>query len=197
MPASRRRLLPALAASVTLHMLLLGSTPPVKPSAVQGDGLADVRTRLQWTVPATAEQPDEDLRLIPVVTARRDARPVPVTGGAVTDPRRVPLDTAQSGSGNGDSAIYDVHELDRFPRPLTALRLMVPDAVPGGRLRARVVISRVGQVLQVDLLEAPEALAESAKRLLSQARFSPAMREGRVVDSRTLIELAYGPLSEG
>jgi len=47
------------------------------------------------------------------------------------------------------------------------------------------------------MVDGPPALADSAIRLLTQSRFNPAMRDGRVVDSRTLIELAYAPLSGG
>lgn len=196
MPASRRTALPALTVSVMLHAMLLWSMPPVAPSAVHRDGLDVVRIRLQWSEPASPDQPEEGLRRLQLVATGADIEPAPAIAAA-TDLRRMPADSVQSDAGNGDSAIYDVHELDRFPRPLTALLLPVPDPVPAGRLRARVVISRAGQVLQVDVVDGPAALADSAKRLLTQSRFNPAMRDGRVVDSRTLIELAYAPLPEG
>lgn len=183
----------ALSVSVSAHALLLWSMPPAATSAVQDNSLYFVLTRLQWLERTTPTVPEEDRWPLPVTVTG----PVPVTGGASgTHARAVDASRPEGGKAEED-AVYEARDLDRFPHPLTALVLKVPDSIPAGRVRARVVISRAGRVMGVDVVDGPLAVSDAAKQLLTHSRFSPAVRDGRVVDSRTLIELAYTASPEG
>jgi hypothetical protein len=191
--ASRWRAWLALSASLSVHGLVLWSMPPAVTSTLQDNSQYFVQAWLQGLEPTTPAEPEEERRPLPTaVTAQ-----LPVAGDAIPAHARLADASLPEGGRPGEVAVYEARDLDRFPRPLSALVLKVPDSIPAGRVRARVVISRTGQVLGIDVVDGPAAVSDAAKQLLTYSRFSPAMRNGRVVDGRTLIELAYTASPEG
>lgn len=94
-----------------------------------------------------------------------------------------------------DPTYHASRSLDVFPARLTPLNLAAIRAVmlESGSARATLLIDEAGIVNEVTSVEgAPHTSAEQAIReLFLAARFSPALKDGRVVKSRVLVNLNY------
>lgn len=96
-----------------------------------------------------------------------------------------------------DPTYYAARQLDVYPALLTALDLRDGSATTAsvnGHVLLLVLIDGNGVVENVRIVEAEPAghFDDHARRAFENARFSPAIRNGRAVKSCVLIELNYG-----
>ena len=97
-----------------------------------------------------------------------------------------------------DPTYYAARQLDVYPAPESALDLRYPPEAAassaGGRVVLLVLIASDGVVDEASVVEAepPGVFDGDAVRALRTARFRPAIRNGRAVKSRLLVELNYG-----
>jgi len=87
---------------------------------------------------------------------------------------------------------YSASELDRRPRPITAIDLDEPgQAAPEGYLILRLLIDEAGQVddVIVVLNDAPPALERNARAAFTKARYAPGLKNGQPVKSQLMIEV--------
>jgi periplasmic protein TonB len=97
-----------------------------------------------------------------------------------------------------DPTYYPARELDVYPALAAALDLRpLNDARDDlkGRALLLVLIDAQGLVDEVSVVEPGPAAQfdEAAKHALREARFTPALKHGRAVRSRILVNIAYGP----
>jgi protein TonB len=90
-----------------------------------------------------------------------------------------------------DPNYYSAPDLDRYPRPLTALRIDWLPGAPGGEVRLEVLIDERGIVREVSLAGAirSDGVEEALRAMLAATRFLPAVKDGRAVRSRILLSL--------
>jgi protein TonB len=177
------RLLPAQDAAdgAVAPPLASDATPTDRVPAIQTSRRATGRTtsapvRERALRPATDRQPGRG----PSAPNAIDASPV-----ALAVPR--------------DPTWYSAKQLDELPRPLGPIRPKLPLARGAGTAQGRVVLQLLidenGVVTSASVLEAePEGdLAEQALAAGREVRFRPGSKGGRVVKSRVLLELTFGP----
>lgn len=157
------------------------STPTVRAPPIEASRRAAVRTttvasRERTPRTRTDRAPDRDRG----ATNAEDASPV-----ALTVPR--------------DPTWYSAKQLDELPRPLGAIRPKLlqirGEGTEQGRVVLQLLIDENGVVTDASVLEA-EPQGDFAARALAagrEARFRPGSRSGRIVKSRVLMELSYGP----
>lgn len=122
----------------------------------------------------------------PVETVQAEARATGTAAKAGAAPtKRVP-------SPAPEATYYPAGELDEFPRLLTPLGLeRVGDVAGADAIRATVKIDEAGAVKGIEVA-APGGRGEEALRAaLSTARFTPALREGRAVRSRIVLDFRF------
>lgn len=96
-----------------------------------------------------------------------------------------------------DSTYYGVRQLDVFPALASAFELQYPARAAAadvkGRVALLVLIDAHGAVDDVSVVEAQPAgyFEEDALRVFRAARFKPALKGGRAVKSRVVIEVNY------
>ena len=95
-----------------------------------------------------------------------------------------------------DATYYGALSLDVYPKALTALELTGWMTGGAGQVRATVLIDESGVVNAVRDVRTmngtePE-LAEAARALLLQTRFTPARKDGRMVKAEVQVNLSYG-----
>ena len=196
-PAPARRLAVAIVASACVHALL--THVPAEPGGRRGVA-GGVATPLSVRI-VTAE-PE-----VPVAQLPRIERP-PIAAPAPRPERKraetAPAPAAQStGTGAGgidlpDATYYGVRQLDVFPALASGFELHYPARASAadvkGRVALLVLIDSEGNVNDVSIVEAQPAgyFEEDALRTFRGARFTPAMKGGRPVKSRIVIEVNYG-----
>lgn len=94
-----------------------------------------------------------------------------------------------------DPVYYPARQLDVYPALMQPVSLEHANAGVGGRVLLMLLIDETGQVRELSIVEAgPAGLIESSVRsVFSEARFSPARKDGRAVKSRVLISVDYQP----
>ena len=104
----------------------------------------------------------------------------------------------ESGVGVPDHTYYGARQLDVFPALASAFELRYPARAAAddvkGRVALLVLIDAEGAVNAVSVVDAQPAgyFEEDALRVFRSARFNPALRGGRAVKSRIVIEVNYG-----
>lgn len=97
-----------------------------------------------------------------------------------------------------DTTYYAARQLDRYPELTAALELRFPSGVAAsehsGYVLLLVLIDAEGRVNDATVLEAAPAgvFDDEAKRALLNARFKPALKDGRAVRSRLVVHVSYG-----
>jgi protein TonB len=97
-----------------------------------------------------------------------------------------------------DPTYYAARELDVYPALEAALELHYPAGAAAsktsGRVLLLVLIAATGVVDEASVVEAEPAgvFDRDALRALLAARFRPALRNGRAVKSRLLVDVTYG-----
>lgn len=191
-----RRLLPALGASVLVHVLVVENWRSSGGAAPSGAVPVQLQARLE-----TAESPampDPDPPDIPLGPDRNR----PVAGMQMRAPRITPSAAPQApvtplpagaGATVPDLRFYQARELDRYPAPLAPLNLQAAAGFSGS-VRFWVSIDLAGNVVDIAMADADlsAALENMARELLLATRFMPAVKNERPVKSRILLELRYG-----
>jgi len=191
-----RRLLPALGASVLVHVLVAEGWRPSGSAAQSGAMPVQLQARLE-----TAESPampDPDPPDIPVEPDRNRSvagvqmRAPRITTSAAPQAPGTPV-PAGDGVAVPDLRFYQARELDRYPVPLAALNLRTA-AGRAGSVRLWLSIDHAGNVVDVAAADADSSaeLASMARESLLATRFMPALKNERPVKSRVLLELRYG-----
>jgi periplasmic protein TonB len=96
-----------------------------------------------------------------------------------------------------DPTYYPAKQLDVYPEPLMPIRLQYPDsavsAQVNGRLLLLILIDEFGVVTDVSAVEAdpPGYFEDAAGAVFRDIRFKPAMKQGRAVKCRVLVQVRY------
>jgi hypothetical protein len=204
MDHAQRRLGVALVGSLLLHLWFVHGAQGLGARRVSVASAPALRAILPPAVnslaPVVDARPAEQIPAGPQ-NSQRDAVPrldAPAAAIAVS-PRDATLQTtvatiasasaqSQSSVQPSDPNYYGARSLDVYPKAITPLTLaMLPNA---SKVRATVFIDEMGIVKEVRAVEANTAEAESAARdLLFATRFTPAMKDGRVVKAQVLVSL--------
>lgn len=151
-------------------------TPPLQP---------EVPRPIPETVAAATATPQEvDREATPSRLPPADARAAAATPSTPATPS---ADPAPALPAPVDATWYQARQVDRPARALGEIRPDYPDAArrrgQEGSLKVMVRIDDLGRVAQVEVVEAvpPGVFDESALAALRQARFQPALRQGRPV----------------
>jgi protein TonB len=131
-----------------------------------------------------AQIPTQRHQLAPYVSAESAAAESAAAAGApVTDPP--------------DLAYYAARQLDIYPALTSVLDLRYPKQASAARVTGRAVIvlliDDTGTVNDVAIVEAdpPGYFEEDVRRAFLAARFRPALKGGRAVRSRVLVNIDY------
>ncbi len=140
-------------------------------------------------------QPEPPSPPAPVAAPAPTPAPVPVPVPVPPPPEPpAPLATLTS---SVDLNYYSARELDVQPR---ALRRIQPDypleadrAHVSGNVRLLLRLEADGRVSDVEVVSAtpPDVFDDSARKAFAAARFSPALKSGKPVRARVLIEVEY------
>ena len=176
------------AAPGALHARLIEDAPgvpvvvaPVPPAPIESSGPVAART----TIAPARERPPR------TATARAPGK----VRGALEAADASPVALAVP----RDPTWYSARELDELPRPLRPIRPKLQplrgEAQAQGRVVLRLLIDENGVVTEASVLEA-EPAGDFAQRALAagrETRFRPGSKSGRIVKSRVLLELTFGP----
>ena len=94
-----------------------------------------------------------------------------------------------------DPPYYGALSLDVYPKAITSLDLGTKlNTAVAGQVRATVLIDEAGVVNEVRVIDAavPD-IANAARELLLQTRFTPARKDERAVKAEVRVSLDYGP----
>lgn len=200
-----RRLGAALAASVVVHLWLVGALSGSSPAG-RGEALrfSSITASLERTIPAATPA------TIPELPDALRERAAPVRERLVTPPRTVsspssPREGARPTDGAvreaPDATYYPARQLDVYPTLAVPLNLPYAqralEAGVEGRALLLLHIDETGVVDEVAVVEAQPVgyFEEDARRAFVAARFTPGQRNGRPVKSRVLVEVTYGESS--
>lgn len=96
-----------------------------------------------------------------------------------------------------DTTWYTAHDLDRYPRPLGAMRSRYPPEASGamGEVTVLLAIDASGRIFERTVVDAqpPGVFDAAALAAFEELAFEPGMREGRAVRSRLLVKLRFSP----
>ena len=202
----RARLTAALAASLLAHAWLVhgyGERERTRPASA---GAPFQATLIGTSVPRTTVAPEpvhDSLQRVeaapapaPRVLPAAPVMPAVAVRRGVESERTVAAPTPVSALPQPqDPTYYSSRSLDVFPARLTPWNLdtIRAAAQQAGSARATLLIDEAGVVNEVASVEgAPLASVEQAIRgLFLAAKFSPALKDGRVVKSRVLVNLNY------
>jgi TonB family protein len=203
--SASKRFVAALFLSAVAHALLTSS---LKPGSARGGltGLSSPRVSqeiLARLVPAELEHvPDPVARTTEAMQVQEPVQRAHKTPQRVT---RVPTSESDAPSAGPaelpDTTYYAARQLDVYPALVNALELRdstsTASADVNGYVLLLVLIDATGVVDDVSIVEAQPSghFDEAARHALKVARFRPAMRSGRAVKSRVLIQLDYGAVA--
>ena len=191
------RLIAAIAASALVHAALTALAPggTGRERAPSASSQASITARLVTVEPE-----------LPVVEPAIERTPVTRPSPPPRERKKIvvpaaPSAPARSGSESvldvPDSTYYGVRQLDVFPTLASAFELRYPARAAAGDVKGRiallVLLDAQGAVDEVSVVEAQPAghFEEDALRVFRSAQFKPAMKGGRAVKSRIVIELNY------
>ena len=179
-PAPRRLVL-ALAASAAMHLCIAAwlLAPAPRPAPASGYTISARLAPEEQVAPVRSQLPD----LRPAARLR-ETQERPPTAVSTTD--EVPARLTAS-----EAPYYPAADLDVFPMPLEPLRLQrLQDALGNAAgIRALVKIDEHGNVRDVEIAGAGRQSQEELRALLVAARFTPARKDGRAVNSRIVLDI--------
>jgi len=213
-PRERIRLAVAITLSGLVHLWLAGGVTVRAPghATARGPAIMSARLEIPVTPPVVSSPPQDGAKVVHEggPDSRRRARPaderVRKTAGDNPSPSsafvektpdaRVPASTLPAVS---DPEYYPARQLDVYPALMQPVNLDYPrhaanDNV-GGRVLLMVLIDEAGGVRELSIIDAGPArfFEDSLRAAFSEARFSPARKDGRAVKSRVLIGVDYRP----
>lgn len=169
-PGSNGRSRPAtVPASVAITVSLVAAEPRLQPAEPQVE-------RKPIAAPSLPQEPRKSAQAPP-----RAAAPGPERSAGIADP-----------------TYYAVRQLDVYPALASPVELVYPAAAAASNVKGRVLllllIDASGTVDDASVVEAEPAgyFEHEARRTLRSARFKPALKDGRAVKSRILVNVDYG-----
>lgn len=203
--AVSRRFAAAVVLSALLHVLLSASVVPGSSSRafMQRSGeTPSLAARLiipELTPPAPEAAPV-------ALPETHIAVPRSVVSRSMSQPRRTKAPAAAAasvpaaapGADIPDPTYYPARQLDVYPMLAARLDLAYTEAAAAadvnGHVLLLVMIDALGGVDDVSLVEAepPGYFEDDARRAFLAARFNPAQKNGRAVNSRVLVNVTYG-----
>jgi len=197
---AQRRLLLALVASALLHWWLAHTADSPGARRMRAAGSEPVRATLATpevdgtapqTVPRVSPLPESRVEQAANSNRRTAAAVTSSVAAHVSEPRAT---VASNGTAAytqpSDPTYYAARSLDVYPKALTTLDLGAQHGAVN--VRATVFIDESGSVNDVRAIEASAAEIERAARdLLMRTRFTPAIKDGRVVKAQVLLSLDY------
>jgi len=192
---SRLRLGVALVCSGLIHALLSagltsGSGRVARISAAPSPGVLEAAlvmpaSALAIATPERETRPEAPARVVRKTAAGKAAGNAEVPSGAASGgPADIP-----------DATYYGARQLDVYPVLTGGLDLSGVGATgAAARVLVLVLIDADGRVNDVSVVEAEPrgAFDESARGAFASARFKPALKDGRPVKSRLLVEVDFG-----
>lgn len=210
--AHLHRLVLALAVSASLHLALIvgiGIKPPASTAVPQTVIEARLAQRPAAAEPASAPTPPAVAAIEPSAEEGQSARTAPETTPQPVQEAQPgpPPDAAVPGQSPPlpaleipvavDPTYYPGKLVDVHPTPLQPIVPVYPDAVSDagveGGVTVLLFIDEFGRVRDLAVVEAnpPGYFEESALSAFRNARFSPAVKDGRTVKCRVLIRVSY------
>ena len=211
-PRERIRLAVAITLSGLVHLWLADGVTVRAPghATARGPAIISARLEIPVTPPVVPSPPQDGAKVVHegVPDSRRRARPADErareTAGDKPSPSsafvekapnaRVPASALPAVS---DPEYYPARQLDVYPALVQPVNLDYPrhaanDNV-GGRVLLMVLIDETGGVRELSIVDAGPArfFEDSLRAAFSEARFSPARKDGRAVKSRVLIGVDY------
>lgn len=174
-----RRAAVALGASMLVHLFLAGDW--------SGSGRSGLVTSQLPARLAPAAMPESTLNVAAPVAENVAVVAVPATLNHRRPPQAATAEHPAPAVPAADPRFYAARELDRFP----VLLVPVPGAT-GSDIRLWLGIDRQGAVVEVAGGEPAAPLPEGLAERLRALRFAPALKDGRPVNSRVLLELRGG-----
>ncbi len=191
----------AVGLSVLVHAVITTGGPPGR-----GPGAASFPARAALEVGFLEINPDSLLvpapahtevhTTAPALRNERKKTPVPRAGA-------LPVERASASATAGpahipDPTYYGARQLDVYPMLASTLRLDDREAAHTsqrtGRVLLFVLIDAEGRVNEVSVIESepPGVFDERTRAAFQAARFMPALKNGRPVKSRLLVNVDYG-----
>lgn len=180
-------------------------TPPPAPKATQPAPMPVPQAEAEPApTPQPAVTPAPGPAPMPPTTPAQTppAMPAPATAGAVAAPSAPPSSGTQPPQEGGlpsplDPTWYLARQVDSHPRAITSIRPPYPEAArrreQEGTLKLMVKINELGRVVDVEVVEAspPGAFEEVTLEAFRNARFHPALRQGRPVRYQAYMRVEF------
>jgi protein TonB len=194
LPPASSRLLVGLALSVSAHLLLMLAVRPVTIAYAPPQAL---RVEIREVTPATDAAS--------VTAAQSDfSAPTAATPVAPEADKPDPREQARDPAGGPDFGLatdryYTSSEVDVRAEPVGDMNLVYPRLAYQQRIPGKVTVSMLinqrGGVDDVAVVKAePQGVFEDAALNATRAlKFSPALRGGRAVKSKKLVEVSFDP----
>jgi TonB family protein len=194
------RLAAAVAASVILHVALLG----MPTGHVQGDSNAEGARHYQALItPLTASAgPANEVRSSNAPALESASTPSKEKDSQHVSSSVAELNAAtQRQAGNRQEEYFPKLQLEKAPTPIDEVQLEYPPEALGqsGTVVLRLFINERGTLDELEVVSAvpPGIFDAAARRDFSRIRFVPGTRLGVAVKSQLQIEVAYTPLNRG
>lgn len=196
--SSSLRFIAAIAVSALLH----ASVTALSPASKGGDRSPSASSQASITARLVTVEPE-----LPVSEPAIERTPVKPPPPRPRQRKKTALaaPSAPARSAGNESILdipaatyYGARQLDVFPTLAGAFELRYPARAAAGDVKGRVallvLIDARGTVDEVSVVEAQPAgyFEEDALRVFRSAQFKPAMKGGRAVKSRIVIEVNYG-----
>jgi len=210
--AAQTRLAVALTLSALAHLWLAAGVAVEAPARTSPPGPATLTARLEAPAVARLPPPPEtaDAKKIAGQDSRGGGGPVPggTSRASTISPAPGPWSSAEMQAPQAsvpalpqipDPVYYPARQLDVYPALLQSIRLEYPRHAAQSRVSGKVLvmllIDETGLVNDISITEAePAGYFENAVHAaFTDARFSPARKDGRAVKSRVLIRVNYNP----
>lgn len=202
----------ALVLSLALHLalaFLVQVKPAIPPEArikvlrvdLAGHAVADSRQMLEARPFAPAQEPEQAARPEPAPAPLPEmALDQPAAAPAAPAPDRLPPKSPLPALDiplTEDPTYYTAKQVDVHPAASHPVTPEFPDAAAQsgieGYVTLRLLIDDAGAVREISVVEAqpPDAFEAAALSAFRNARFSPALRNGRPVKSEVLIKVSF------
>lgn len=201
---ARARLVGALGCSIVVHALITTGVPSGHRALSRGDAALTSRGALEVVLaevtpelPRVAGPEEAEVRTATAAPTRAGQKKPPVPRPAPVSAEGAPREASAGPARIPDPAYYGARQLDVYPVLASTLRLTDPDGgrTPAGvgRVLLLVLIDAEGRVNEVSVIEAepPGVFEEHTRATFQAARFIPALKDGRPVKSRLLVEVDY------
>ena len=197
---ARRRVSAALAVSLLIHLVfagLLRGGSATFPHRVSFQNF--IHARISGPAPQTL--PDAPPAAVELDRKRSSARREHTNDSASPVARSTATrreSHAVTPSDTPDAKYYSARELDVYPAPLAPLTVNYTGKAAASRshgyARLAITLDAMGTVTDVQLLEAePTGSFEGdAVKAIASTRFTPALRNGRPVKTRLIIQVDFG-----